>query len=151
MTILSPAYEERQDVHPDISLRDYSFDISSLNNSGALVDLDKMEQVHRSYLSRLSQDDLYNAARDRSAQYHESLHTLLIEQPEYMREALNIQRHTDQDPKRYVLISDVYDVIKLFDDAYRSDHIGGASWPESFTHKEIATLLYEYAGYVSLD
>jgi hypothetical protein len=116
MTIVSPSYELWQQENTEIHFSEHSFDLSKMNKSGALVDIVKMEQVNREYLSRLSNLSLYKKALERSLSYHEDFATLLQKDPDGMTAAMGIERHTPKDPKRFARYTDVYDQIQCFDD-----------------------------------
>ncbi len=56
MTILAPDYEIWQNEHLESDWTSFPIELTKLNNSGALVDEEKMRQVNRSYLARLSRE-----------------------------------------------------------------------------------------------
>jgi glutamyl-tRNA synthetase len=151
MTILSPDYEIRQWEHQDKSYIDFDLAIDKLNNSGALVDMDKMQQVNREYLARLSLDDLYDQALERSGHYDNKLHALLVWWGDYIKQALNIERHTEKDPKRYVLYGDIYEQLCFFDDTVRKDRVElGIERPTDFDQATIRDLFVAYADRIDL-
>ncbi|USN57030.1 MAG: hypothetical protein H6766_00740 [Candidatus Peribacteria bacterium] len=145
MTILDPNYEAWQNEHPESDVRDFHIDLEGLNNSGALVDEEKMRQVNREYLARLSRDELYDEAFAWASNHDADLFTLLEKGGDYIRDALNIERHTEKDPKRYVLYTDIYDQIAFFDDGIWGQRMVDVVWPEEFDRDFVATLLADYA------
>lgn len=60
MTIFSPDFELWQQDNVDKNYLDLPLTLEKMNASGALVDFDKMLQVNRNYLARLSNEELYD-------------------------------------------------------------------------------------------
>jgi glutamyl-tRNA synthetase len=145
MTILDPNYEVWQNDHQESGVRDFRITLEELNNSGALVDEEKMKQVNREYLARLSRDELHDEALAWASNHDADLFTLLEQGGDYIKDALNIERHTIKDPKRYVLYTDIYDQICFFDDAIRLQQRHDAPWPEAFDGDLIGRILLAYA------
>lgn len=104
-----------------------------------------MRQVNRMYLARLSRDDLYDQALSRSSSHDKELFALLESGGDYIKEALNIERHTEKDPKRYALYTDIYDQICFFDDDIWKQRVSDVQWPEDFSQDVIMTILAAYA------
>lgn len=145
MTILDPNYEAWQNDHLESDVKDFAINLEGLNNSWALVDEEKMRQVNREYLARLSCEDLYQEALAWASSHDKELFTLLEKGSDYIRDVLNIERHTEKDPKRYVLYTDIYDQICFFDDGIWEDRMVDIVWPEEFEYDFIARLLSDYS------
>lgn len=104
-----------------------------------------MRQVNREYLARLSREDLYQEALARSSNHDKDLFSLLEKGGDYIIDALNIERHTPKDPKRYVLYTDMYEQICFFDDGIWEKRMETVEWPEQFEVNIVKKLLSDYA------
>ncbi len=143
MTIVSPNYEGWQQENVDAFFADHLFELSGMNKSWALVDIVKMEQVNREYLSRLTDAALYQKCFQWSEVYHADFHALLQTNPDYMTAAMWIERHTPKDPKRFARYNDVYDQLLCFDD----DLFNGLEYPdfsEKLTQADAEAFLADY-------
>lgn len=116
LTIVDPAYEERQKNNSDKNYLDFEIKIDHMNTSGALFDLVKLQSMNNAYLSKISTEELYNQSLIWAKKYRPYLADLMQENPEYTKAALNIERHTEKDPKRFTTFQDVESQILLFYD-----------------------------------
>lgn len=60
MTLLNSDFEEWSLRNPDADYREFKFRIEKMNKSGALFDLDKLNDVSRTEISRLSESDCFD-------------------------------------------------------------------------------------------
>ena len=116
MTIVDPFFEEWQKSNPDKDYNDYQITLEKMSKSGALFDMTKMESVSNAYLSRISTDQLYDETLSWAQKYKPDLATLMLSDTDYVKSAINIERHTPKDPKRFTTFVDVYEQIKFFFD-----------------------------------
>lgn len=85
--------------------------------SGALFDLVKLQSVNNNYLSRISTDELYDQSLTRAKKYKPELAKRMESDVEYVKAAMNIERHTEKDPKRFVTYTDIeHQLLFFFDD-----------------------------------
>jgi len=77
--------------------------------------------VSNAYLSRIPTDKLYDETLTRAKKYKQDLAVLLESDPDYAKSAINIERHTLKDPKRFTTFLDVYSQIKFFFDEEREN------------------------------
>ena len=94
-----------------------------MSKSGALFDLVKLQSVNNAYLSRISTDELYVQSLTRAKKYKlarlggPELAKLMETDSEYTKNALNIERLTPKDPKRFTTYADIEPQIRFFYDA----------------------------------
>lgn len=60
MTILNSNFEEWAAKHPEEDYKNFPFSVSKMGKSGALFDLDKLNDVSRDELSKLTPQEMYN-------------------------------------------------------------------------------------------
>ena len=91
-----------------------------MGKSGALFDLVKLQSVNNNYLSKISTDELYNQSLVRALKYKPELAKRMESDVEYVKAAMNIERHTEKDPKRFTTYADVETQLKFFFDDERT-------------------------------
>ena len=120
LTIIDPSFEEWQKNNLDKSYLNFEIHLEKMPKSWALFDLVKLQSVNNNYLSRISTDDLYNQSLTRALKYRPELAKLMQTDVAYVKAALNIERHTAKDPKRFTTYIDVETQLKFFFDEERT-------------------------------
>jgi len=152
LTIVDPTYEERQKTNPDKNYLDFEIKIEKMNTSWALFDLVKLQSINNAYLSKISTEELYNQSLVWAKKYKPYLADLMQENPEYTKSALNIERHTDKDPKRFTTFQDVESQIIFFYDQEREKLLASKpALPEMCTADRINPFIDEYSQKLNLD
>lgn len=91
-----------------------------MGKSGALFDFVKLQSVNNNYLSRISTDELYDQSLNRALKYRPELAKLMQTDVDYVKAAMNIERHTAKDPKRFTTYVDVETQLNFFFDDERT-------------------------------
>jgi len=152
LTMVDPFFEEWQKANPEKDYHDYTIVLEKMSKSGGLFDLTKMESVSNAYLSRISTDQLYNETLTRAKKYKPELATLLESDPDYVKSAMNIERHTVKDPKRFTTFVDVDSQIRFFFDAEWEKLLANKPvLPEMFTAEVLGKFVPEYIEALNLD
>ncbi len=60
LTLLNSNFEEWYLKHPDAPLEDFSFSVRKMSKSGTLFDLDKLNDISRNELAKLSAEEMYD-------------------------------------------------------------------------------------------
>lgn len=115
-TIMDSSFEEWQKANPNKSFLDREFVLENMNKSWALFDLVKMESINNEYLSRISTEQLFQESLAWAEKYNIELANLMKEDTDYTKAALNIERHTEKDPKRFSTFKDVDRQLRFFFD-----------------------------------
>lgn len=161
-TIMDSGFEEWQKANPDKSFLDRDFVLENMNKSGALFDLTKMESVNNEYLSRISTEQLFNETIEWAEKYNTELANLMKEDVDYTKSALDIERHTPKDPKRFTTFKDVDTQLRFFFDSEYEKLIESVklkikSWDEEFQKFTefdmwiVSSFLDEYLWVLDLD
>ncbi|MBQ7617030.1 hypothetical protein IJS64_03445 [bacterium] len=78
--------------------------------------------------------------------YHNELATLMKKDPEYTISALNIERHTEKDPKRFTLYTDIEkNILFFFDEKWDSIKQNKPEFPESIPMETWKAFATDYA------
>jgi len=116
LVLVDSWYEERQREDETRSYLDYMIDLKKTNKAGALVDMVKLSSVNNSYLSRISNDELFYQTLEWAKMYKPDFAVLMENDKKYTISALSIERHTEKDPKRFVTFLDVEKQLLFFYD-----------------------------------
>ena len=116
ITLSDSSYEDWQRENEDKSYLDFNFSIEKMNVSWPLFDFVKLQSISNNYLSKLSTEELYNQWLEWAKKYYNELAVLMEKDSEYTKSALNIERHTEKDPKRFTLFTDIEKNIMFFFD-----------------------------------
>jgi hypothetical protein len=133
-----------------------------MNQTGALLDMTKLQFVSKEWLARLPKDVFVEKALEWAESYSSkfqderykdiNLLDLMKKYPEYTFNALNIERLTDQDPKRYRVFSDI--IIQLpafYDEVYTQLSATKPALPEACAKENMNAFLDEYETLLDLD
>ncbi len=150
-TIIDPSFEERQKANPDKSYLDFEIRFEKMWKSGALFDLVKLQSVNHNYLSKISTDELYNQSLTRAKLYRPELAVRMESDVPYIKAALNIERHTAKDPKRFTTYVDIETQLLFFFDDERSKlQASKPALPEMCTPKTMKPFVEEYSQAMNL-
>jgi len=120
LTIIDPSFEERQKANLEKNYLDFDIVLEKMGKSGALFDFVKLQSVNNNYLSRISTDELYDQSLNRALKYRPELAKNMQTDIAYVKAAINIERHTAKDPKRFTTYVDVETQLKFFFDDERT-------------------------------
>lgn len=152
MWIISSEFEWRQIANPDKDYKDFEFKLDKMNHAWALFDLVKLNSVCNNYISRIVTDELYKKTLERAKQYNPKFAELMQSDIEYTKAAINIERHTEKDPKRFTTFKDVEDQIVFFyDNEWKKLLVNRPVLPEIFTKDLINKFVEEYSNVLDLN
>ena len=142
MTIINSNYEAWREGHPDSPFTDFEFSPKKMSASGALFDLDKLDNISKNYLSRLKATEVFTLLDNWSKTYDKDFNELINKYKEYTTNVLNIEREQKKPRKDYACLSEVKNQIwymfdELFDDV-------NYEFAENLTKDEIDKVLNTY-------
>ena len=141
-TLLNSNFEEWYLQNQDKSYRDFTFTFNKMSKSGPLFDLDKLLNISRNYISRLTKDEVYDDLLTWASTYDKDFYNLIIKYKEYTKNILNIERQQKKPRKDYSSYSDIKDqVFYMYDELYNPDNY---EWGQITDKKEINTILNLY-------
>ena len=142
MTIANSNFEAWRDSHPDAAFTEFEFSPKKMSASGALFDLDKLDNISKNYISKLKATEVFDMLDTWSKEYDKDFNELINKYKEYTTEVLNIEREQKKPRKDYASLSEIkgqvwYMYDELFTDAtYEFD--------ERFTKEDINEVLTTY-------
>lgn len=123
MTILNSNYEEWRDEHPDASFLEFEFNPAKVGTTGALYDLEKLDNISKNIISKMSKDEVYDNLVKYADVYDKDFSEILKKDVDYTKEILNIERVQEKPRKDYACWSDVKpNIYYMFDELYHPDH-----------------------------
>ena len=146
LSLIDSGYEERQKANLQTPYKEYAIDLHRMNSSGALWDTDKLNFINNIYLSKISNQQLFDETLNRAKQYRPDFATLISSDPAYALAAMSIERHTDLDPKRFSTYADVqHQITFFFDTEYDKLLLTKPALPEMMTSELIVKFVADYS------
>lgn len=118
-TILNSNFEEWYLNNPDKKIEDFTFSFDKMAIGGTLFDLEKLNNISKTYFSRKSGEDVYNETVKFTEKFDPTYHKLLVENKEDMIKFLSIEKDGERPRKDIAKYSDVkeefsYAIDELF-------------------------------------
>ncbi len=108
LTILNSNFEEWRIANPDADIEEFEFTTEKMSNSGALFDLNKLNDVSKEVLLRISASDLYDFLKAWAEEFRaddEGVKTMLADRA-YLEKILDIGRHAERNPRKDHIYAD---------------------------------------------
>lgn len=121
MTIANSNYEAWREGHTDASFTDFDFSPKKMSSSGALFDLDKLDNISKNYISHLTKEEVYNGVYTWSKVYDKEFASILEKHKEYSMEIYNIERVQKKPRKDYTYYSEIKEKTWYMYDEYFKD------------------------------
>ena len=142
MTIANSNYEAWREGHPDAPFTDFEFSAKKMSPSGALYDLDKLDNISKNYISRLTKDEVFDQLNEWSKEYDTEFNELINKDVDYTKAILNIEREQKKPRKDYAKWSDVRPAIwYMFDELYKPTEF---AWGKINDMEEIKSIVTNY-------
>ncbi len=116
LTLLNSNYEEWRAQNPEAAYTDFPFSIKKMSASGCLFDFQKLNDVSKNVLSRMSADEVYDRVVAWAEDYEPTLHAHLTADPAYAKAILAIGRGGKKPRKDLTVWTDVLPYLDFFYD-----------------------------------
>ncbi len=141
MTTANSNFEEWMNQNPDKTLDDFRFDFKKMSPSGSLFDLEKLLNISKNYISKLTADEVYENTLTWSKIYDEEFYNILKNNKEYSISIFNIERNQKKPRKDFSSWSEVKEnIFYMFDELYNKINIDFSVVNNSEEYKEIINL-----------
>ena len=122
LTILNSNFEEWRIANPDADIEEFQFTTEKMSNSGALFDLNKLNDVSKEVLLKISASDLYDFLKAWAEEFRpedEGVRTMLSDRA-YLEKILDIGRHAERNPRKDHIYADqmVKNLSYFFDETF---------------------------------
>lgn len=123
MTILNSNYEEWRDNNPDKSYLDFEFNPAKVGTTGALYDLEKLDNISKNIISKMTKEEVYDLLVKFTETFDKEFYDIITKDENYTKEILNIEREQEKPRKDFACMSDVRNSIwYMFDELYIPEH-----------------------------
>ncbi|MBE6589146.1 MAG: glutamate--tRNA ligase [Ruminococcaceae bacterium] len=141
MTLLNSNYEEWHMQNPEKPYTDFPFNIKKMSNSGCLFDFDKLNDVSKNIISRMSAEEVYSEVSAWALTYDPAFGALLVRDPDYTRSILAIGRGGKKPRKDFATWADVKPYMSFFfDECFRIED----AYDEKFDKADIKHALSSF-------
>lgn len=114
LTVLNSNYEEWRSKNPDSPYTDFQFSIKKMSNSGCLIDFEKLEDISKNVLSRMTAEQIYSGALEWSRLFDEEFANLLEADKEKAIAVFSIGRGGKKPRKDFGRWSEVRPFVSFF-------------------------------------
>ena len=118
LTILNSNFEEWRIANPNEPLENFKFTTKKMSTSGAIFDLEKLSDISKNVISRMSADEVYAAVEKWAKEYDGEFYSVITRDPDYTKAILSIGRGGKKPRKDITYWSGVKDYIGFFFDEY---------------------------------
>ena len=143
MTIANSNFEGWWDQNPTLGIDDFKFDFKKMSVSGTLFDLEKLLNISRNYISRLSKEDVYENTLNWALEFDHEFASILEKYKDYAMAIFNIEREQKKPRKDYESFSTIKNQIWYMFDEYFTGNLV-YNFDKIKDKNEIATILKTY-------
>lgn len=118
LTILNSNYEEWRIANPDAPSDEFEFTMEKMSNSGALFDLNKLNDVSKDTLVKISAADLYEFLLGWAEEFNKEVLDEIKDREDYLLPILDLGRTGNKPRKDFVCASQIFEFISYFFDDY---------------------------------
>ncbi len=141
MTLLNSNFEEWRLANPDAPIENFNFTTKKMAVSGSLFDLDKLNDVSKNVISRMTAEDVYNQTLAWAKENDAEFAAILESDKEYAVRILSIGRGGKKPRKDIALWSEVKNYVSFFYDSLfeRQDSI-----PDKFDKNDVISVMADF-------
>lgn len=118
MTILNSNFEEWRIANPDASIDEFEFTVEKMSNSGALFDLNKLNDICKDVLVKIPASELCTFMKDWSKEFKPEIVALFEGNEEYIERILDLGREGAKPRKDLIYAKQIFEFISYFFDDY---------------------------------
>jgi len=141
MTILNSNFEEWRIQNPDSNIEDFPFSLDKMSNSGALFDLDKLNDISKNVLAKIPAEEIYDFLLKWAKEYKKEIVNLLVEYKDSVIKLLSVGRNLDKPRKDLIYCEQIFEFISYFFDEYFTI---ADQYPKNINEEEAKKILKAY-------
>ena len=121
MTIINTNYEEWRMANPDKNYLDFKYSPKKMSASGGLYDLDKLINISKNIISKMTKEELCDKSYKWALEYSEELIQLIDKDRDYYMSILNIEREQKKPRKDIAKYDEIINNIwYMYDDLFEN-------------------------------
>lgn len=141
LTLLNSNFEEWHKQNPDKNINEFPFSVKNMNNSGALFDMDKLENICKNELSQLQVIEVYDFLADWAHRYESEKKKIWFADEAKITDIIMLYMGVGQKRRRKDLVNakQAFDQFSIFFNEFRKQE-------EDFKlpAEDVKTILKEY-------
>lgn len=139
--LLQSDFEEWRTANPMASLDDFPFDFAQMGHSGALFDLNKLDDVSKDVLARIDGQELTQFVLDYAKAYAPDTYTVLQQYEDRLLPILTLGRDQAKPRKDFINARQILEFISFyFDETFQMED----ELPEAIDQAEARAILKDY-------
>ncbi len=143
LTIANSNFEVWREQNPDKPFYEFPFSPKKMSASGALFDLDKLDNISKNYISKMSAQDLYHEYLSWAKKYEENVYNIISNHESDTINFLNIERLVKKPRKDYENYSSIFPKSwYMYDEAWK-DNIT-YNFPQDVVKEEVINIMNTY-------
>ena len=141
LTIANSNFEDWRKVNKDAPQSAFPFNLKKMSASGALFDLNKLNDVSKNVISLMTAEEVYEKALAWAKSYDNELYELFVADEAFAKGILSIDRGTAKPRKDIAKWDEIKDYVSFFyNSLYTPDH----TLPENISKEDAAAILEAY-------
>ena len=116
--MLNSNFEEWRIENPEADIDEFAFTTEKMSNSGALFDLNKLNDVCKDVLLRIPAEELAAFLTDWAKEFRPELTALIDADPAFLAKVLNVGREEKKPRKDLVYAQQIFEFIRFYFDEY---------------------------------
>ena len=141
MTLLNSNYEEWHMQNPEKPYTDFPFNIKKMSCSGCLFDFDKLNDVSRNVLCRMSAEQIYDKLTAWAKEFDPEFYNEITKDPNFTKEILAIGRGGKKPRKDLTVWTDAKPYMGFFYDKFFQII---DKYPDNFAKEDIKAVLTKF-------
>ncbi len=123
MTVANSNFEAWLDENPNGKIDDFNLTFDKMSSSGSLFDMEKLLNISKNYISRLTKDEVYDMALNYTKEYDKELYDLLVKYEDYSKGVFNIEREGVKPRKDLAKFSEIRSYLwYMYDELYNPEN-----------------------------
>lgn len=106
-TIANSNFEEWLINNPNASLDEFKLDFKKMSQSGSLFDVEKLFNISKNYISKMTSEELYDASLEWTKEFDQEMYDLMKKYEKYTKDVLSIERYQEKPRKDYSCYEDI--------------------------------------------
>lgn len=141
MTIASSDFEDWRRANPDASYKDFKFNLKKMSVSGALFDENKLTDVSKTMVSKLSSNEVYDLLTTWAKEFDNEFYNILTANSDYTKSVLSIDRDVPKPRKDIAKWNEAKEYFSyMFDELY----VPESTLPDNIAKEDAKAFLTAY-------
>lgn len=141
MTLLNSNYEEWRIQNPTASYKEFPFSIKKMSVSGCLFDFDKLGDVSKNVVSKMTAEQVYEATAKWTKSFDPDFYSVFTRDPDFTKSVLAIGRGGNKPRKDFGRWDEVKGYMGfMFDELFNVEE----EYPEKFPKEVIKSALEKF-------